>query len=481
MEKAIEHITIDYKNKGGILQCSPHILKLIREHFSVKNPVYMQQRFAARKYVITPSGAFQTGLWFDISNYISSLTIPVKLTLTPEFQKHIKPSLNISKIENIDGFEYYDYQRKTIEEFIKNGRGIGLLATAAGKSLIFAGFCKTLIANNPDIKIVMIVPNVGLLNQLYKSFITEYNVPQITRWGDGYVPDITKNIIIANSQILLSDIKTSLTLLEDFDIVLVDEVHTLGERKNKINKIIQNIHTPNKFGLTGTLPSNLLSAWNIIGKTGPVLIHETAKSIISKGTAADVCIKIIKCAHTKKPDDPDPSDPSPLARYLKEVEFIQSSEGRNNLIVKLANKISSNVLILVDSIAYGTKLFELMNKLEGKEVYFIQGSVETEERARIQALMEAQSNIICIAMTKIFSTGISIKNLKYVIFTRIGKSNIQIAQSIGRSMRKHADKEISTIFDICDVLYYSAEHLLERIKLYGEEKIKFEVKNIKLT
>ena len=86
--------------------------------------------------------------------------------------------------------------------------------------------------------------------------------------------------------------------------------------------------------------------------------------------------------------------------------------------------------------------------------------------------MEEKNEIVCIAISKIFSTGISIKNLHNIIFAAIGKARIKIIQSIGRSLRLHHSKEIATIFDIADSsLTYGFKHYQERKRLYDSEKI----------
>ena len=90
----------------------------------------------------------------------------------------------------------------------------------------------------------------------------------------------------------------------------------------------------------------------------------------------------------------------------------------------------------------------------------------------MRALMEEMSGIVCIAISKIFSTGISVKNLHNIIFASIGKARIKIIQSIGRSLRLHHTKTIATIFDLADTcLTYGYKHFEERKRLYATEKI----------
>ena len=93
----------------------------------------------------------------------------------------------------------------------------------------------------------------------------------------------------------------------------------------------------------------------------------------------------------------------------------------------------------------------------------------------IRKLMEEQDNVACIAISKIFSTGINIKNLHNIIFAAIGKARIKIIQSIGRSLRKHASKKRATIFDIWDNLRYGNKHVVERLALYDREQIPYSV------
>jgi superfamily II DNA or RNA helicase len=133
---------------------------------------------------------------------------------------------------------------------------------------------------------------------------------------------------------------------------------------------------------------------------------------------------------------------------------------------------------MVDRIAHGEELLRVLQKNTDKAVHFVHGAVEIEEREMIRKLMEEQDNIACIAISKIFSTGINIKNLHNIIFAAIGKARIKIIQSIGRSLRKHVSKKRATIFDIWDNLRYGNKHVVERLALYGREQISYSVTEI---
>jgi superfamily II DNA or RNA helicase len=201
-----------------------------------------------------------------------------------------------------------------------------------------------------------------------------------------------------------------------------------------------------------------------------------------KGVASKVRVKVIICDHSGEPDKPIKIGNNPLpptAFYEKEREFVYLSPLRNKIIHQLCSKLDGNMLILVDTLDYGELLLEKLKTLNRK-VYFIRGSMSTEDRQKIIQEIEENDDVIAIAMTQIFSTGISVKNLKYLVFTAIGKSNVKISQSIGRIMRLHENKDEAIIFDIADNTDYSMSHLRQRLALYKKETIPFEIKRLKL-
>ncbi len=93
--------------------------------------------------------------------------------------------------------------------------------------------------------------------------------------------------------------------------------------------------------------------------------------------------------------------------------------------------------------------------------------------------MEVDDNIICIAISKIFSTGINIKNIHNIVFATPGKAKVKLIQSIGRGLRLHENKSLLKVFDFADNLHYSNKHLRKREKLYSTEKLNYEIKNIR--
>lgn len=472
----VEKIQINLKGKSGQIVCSNKLLKMIRERFSIKNPSYHSRRFAPRLYAITPSGAFQIGLWNEIQSYIYSLSIPVNIKVSKDFQVRFSPKTNIFSLSEVEGYSYYDYQEETLAQFIEHGRGISLIATGGGKSVIQAGLVKTFLDHYPHYKILIVVPNVSLLNQLYYSFTGDFGIKSVTRWGDGHIPDLSNNVLIANNQILINDIPYTISVVKNYNVVIVDEVHTINEKKNKISKVIHNIDTPFKFGLTGTLPDSMMGAWNVVGKIGPIVYEKNSFELRKQETISEVEIRILLCKHSKKPISTVPFV-SPQDPYIFEYDYVVANKKRNDMIAKIAEKLEGNTLIAIDRLNH---IDELKKSLQNskKKIFVITGETPTEERTNIQNTMDQEDNIICIAMSKCFSTGISINNLHYAIFTYMGKGGVKTVQTIGRTVRKHPSKKKAIIFDVADDLTYSTRHLKERVKIYKDQKIDYKITKI---
>ena len=225
-------------------------------------------------------------------------------------------------------------------------------------------------------------------------------------------------------------------------------------------------------GFTGSLPENKFDFWSINRIFGPVIYYKKSVELREDKYISKVRVVGLELTYKTIPKFTKPSMSEPTAGYEEEITWLHTNSFRNSVISRLVNKLDTNTLVLVDRIAHGEHLLEHLKANTDKQVFFIQGSIEVEEREDLRRLMEETSGVVCIAISKIFSTGISIKNLHNIIFAAIGKARIKIIQSIGRSLRLHHTKQIATIFDVADVcLNYGYKHYEERKRLYQTENI----------
>jgi superfamily II DNA or RNA helicase len=471
-------LTLSSNGYSGQINTDPNTLALIRENFSIKNPAHRgrNNRFApSRLYCITPSGKFELGMLKNISSYLDSKQSFYNIDTSLEKKFNVGFSDPIIKKYSMI---YRDHQEKSIKIAIEKGRGVICIPTAGGKTLIMAGIIESmrLSMGKPNAKALVIVPSLQLVTQSTKDF-EDYGMEKVTKWSGDNIPDPNATTIVAGTQILLSE-KSDLSILDEIDILLVDEVHGL-RKGNEINKVLQLVNTDYKFGFTGTLPPSLIDQWNIIGKIGSILYQEKTSDLQDKKYVSNFKIMILEVMHNNIPTFHH-NEARPSEAYEKELEFLTNNSRRNEIITNLALKVKNNTIIMVDRIEHGILIEELLkNKSENdRPVYFIRGSMEMEEREKIRSLMEDRSDVIVVAISKIFSTGINIPNLHNIIFASAGKAKIKIMQSIGRALRLHPTKEMANIFDIADNTKYGRRHLNDRIVLYTTEKYNYEKTNI---
>lgn len=471
---------IDKKPNKGIL--SGEEFAAVREHFSVENPAAKFSRFSRRipfrKYMITPAGRFDIGIYYEIIKYVKNNFDGVKIEKTDEFKKQIRPTYKAKPTPL--KLELRDYQEKIVNTCITLGRGVVVLATAGGKTLTMASMIQAYynMSNKQQFTCLVVVPDIGLVNQTNSDFI-EYGVTfSHCKWTGDNTLNLQCNVIVCNMGILQSK-KSDLSFLPHVDLLVVDEVHKLRSG-NKINKILDKIVTTSKFGFTGTMPENKEDQWNVIGKMGPILYTKNSYQLREEKYIVKAKVLILKLMYRDyQPDyDYDP-DFNPLKKYKKELDFLKDSTYRNQIIEKLCSKFNNNSLLLVDYIEHGALLYAILStKLTDKQVYFIRGEVEVSEREKIRKLMENSSNVVCIAISKIFSTGINIKNLHYIMFCAGGKAKVKIIQSIGRGLRQHESKTMLTIVDLADQLHYGKQHMKKRVQLYDDENFNYEYRTI---
>ena len=461
------------------------LLPIIREKFSVvnKNARFVKKhigRSIDRIYSITPSGRFDIGLFRDIKKVIDGLDAPVKYVYSDAFKSTCIPQFPFyaDPLPSL-GLTPYDYQATSVEKMLRFGRGVILIGTGGGKTFIMSLFTKAVRLQQPSSKFLIVVPTIQLVEQTYSDFIEYgFTTDDISKWSGDY-PYQSTDIIVASTSILQSK-SSDLRPLLDIDVLLVDEVHVL-KKGNSINKVLDKIPTHHRYGFTGTMPEETIDQWNVRGKIGSILFEKNSDELRGGKFISEAKIDIIKIhynmnslkdLHTRLESTP--------TKYISELEFMIESNFRNKTIMDTAVVSRNNTLIMVDRIAHG-ELFEQMLNIRktDKQIYFIQGDVAVDEREKVRDLMEQEDNIICIAISKIFSTGINIKNIHNIIFATPGKAKVKLIQSIGRGLRLHESKDILRVYDFADNLHYSNKHLSKREILYSKEKLNYDISTVK--
>ena len=173
--------------------------------------------------------------------------------------------------------------------------------------------------------------------------------------------------------------------------------------------------------------------------------------------------------------------------YQQEMKFISEYAPRTNFIAKLCKAIGDdkNSLVLTQYKNHIDAIAEALEKI-GKTVYVVTGDTPVHERTAVRKLAEQENGIVIVATYGVYSTGINIKNLQYMIMATGSKSLIRVLQSIGRGLRRDGKANKITVIDIIDDFgwkkkkNYIVNHFFERIKIYVGEKFKYKIKNINI-
>ena len=372
-----------------------------------------------------------------------------------------------------------DYQSEAIWYGISKNRGMLISPTASGKSLIIYALIRYYNLLLKDKKILILVPTTSLVEQMYSDFIDYgWDDKYLHRIYQGHEKDTDKPVIISTWQSLY---KLDKKYFENFGCVVGDEAH-LFKSKSLTTIMTKLINCKYRFGMTGTLDGTQTHRLVLEGLFGKVKKVTTTKELIDKDTLASLKIKCIVLKH-KEEDCKAVKD----LKYSEEIQYIVSHKTRNDFISRLCDNLSGNTLCLYQLVEkHGLVLYNLMKDFNRK-VFFIHGGVDTEDREKIRAITEKETNAIIIASYGTFSTGINIRNLHNVVLASPSKSRIRVLQSIGRGLRKSDKGDIyTTLLDIADDFSYkdrknfTLNHFLERINIYNEEQFEYKIDKIRI-
>ena len=365
-----------------------------------------------------------------------------------------------------------DYQYKAIYEALRYNRRLLLSPTASGKSLMIYALVRYHI--NVSRNVLIVVPTTSLVEQMYKDFESygwrTKDCHKIYAGADKYTDH---NVIITTWQ---SIYKEPRKWFDRFDVVIGDEAHQF--KAKSLTTLMSKLHKCKyRIGFTGTLDGANVNQLVLEGLFGRCSKVTKTNELIQQGYLAKLKVKIILLKHEEKL----------FEGYQDEIDYLVDHEGRNKFIRNLAVDLKGNTLILFNYVErHGLPLYNLINSHTDKPVYFVHGGVDVEDREDVRQLTEQSANAIIVASYGTFSTGINIKKLHNIIFASPSKSRVRNLQSIGRVLRKGENKSQATLYDIADDIStdrgnnYTLNHLMERVKIYNEEKFDYEIINVKI-
>ena len=363
------------------------------------------------------------------------------------------------------------YQIEGVYDALRRNRRLIVSPTGSGKSLMI--YAVTRYHQEHGRKILIVVPTTSLVEQMYKDFIQYgWNIEELAHRiyaGKDLMSDCS--VIISTWQ---SIYKQDRKWFRQFSVIIGDEAHQF-KSKSLVSIMTKLDDAKYRYGFTGTLDGTQTHKWVLEGLFGPSYKIVNTKELQEAGYLAKLEIKVLLLKH----------DPKIFETYEDEVQYLITNEKRNKFIKNLALDLKGNSLILYSRVAtHGQVLYDLINSND-RQVFFVHGGVDTEQREQVRELIEQENNAIIIASYGTFSTGINIRRLHNIIFASPSKSRIRNLQSIGRVLRKGKGKSLATLYDVADDTKkgskqnYTLNHLIERIKYYNEEKFNYDIIQIK--
>ena len=446
------------------VDCERSIAKELSDFFTftVPNyqftPAYKKRNYTFNTSEITSSGS--PGYPGGIDEFIESLNL----------------SVNNKKIEP------HSHQIDAVSHSIKNGRTLLLSPTGSGKSLIIYILLRYYLSIIPkDKKILIVVPTTSLVSQLFSDFkdyssMDDWSVDDnVHKIFSGQSKETEKQVIISTWQSLY---KIDPRYFWDFEVAFGDECH-LFKAKSLTGLMEKLTKAKYRFGTTGTLDGSKTHKLVIEGLFGRVFKTTTTKELIEKDLLSQLEIDCLIFGYNQQE-----IETIKRASYQDEMAWIIKNTRRNAFICDLAASLKGNTLVLFNFVEkHGIPLYD---KLKDKkdDVYLIHGGTDVDQREEIRHIVDNNKNSTLVASYGTCSTGINIKNIHNIIFTSPSKSVIRVLQSIGRGLRKSNQKDKVKVYDIADNLCYkkwrnhTMRHLDERVKIYNNEKFRYNLISI---
>ena len=352
----------------------------------------------------------------------------------------------------------HNYQKKALQEILKNNTGILEAPPGYGKTIIALA---TLVYRKQST--LIIVHTRELLAQWIQKIGDVLGIEK----GDvgiigGGKEKIGKKITVATYQSLVR--KNLKIIVDKIGYVIVDECHRVPA--NTFQKVVKEFKARYLLGLTATpfrkdklQKLMFLYMGEIIHRIDPDKISSELKGVDS----------ILEIRHT----DFYPTFEK-INKYKKIIEALTEDENRNDLIVRdIIGEYSLDKSILVLTGRKGHCL-EISQRLGQKVKHSVlTGNLSQKVRREILRDYKDKKTRVLIATGQLIGEGIDLPFLNTLFLVFPTSSKTKLIQYIGRVQRKNKGKSISKVYDYYDQ-YVSVLNIMfqKRKKIYKKLGIK---------
>jgi DNA repair protein RadD len=354
----------------------------------------------------------------------------------------------------VKGIKLRGKQLEQITAANKRKRGLIQSATGTGKTVVQAGIAST----HPKLKVLILSHTTDIVEQTYEKFI-EYGLTDVCKvYGSD---PLTNRIVVSTRQ---SWVKRAAEHRDEFDIIMIDEVHHVQKFLSEYEHILTNCSAPIRLGFTATIPKDDEAMITLEGLLGPVINQYDVNDAVNDGILAKPKVKIVKA--------PDLYIPKRTRYQDVYKQGIVENIERNRLIAQLVRDNTAtgqSVLCMITQIKQGKEIQTILANEFNLDVPFVHGLTQKEERRLVKKALN-RKKVKAVISSSVWTEGVDIPSLDVLIVGALGKSETRTLQFVGRGLRKTDDKRQMLIIDIFDNSHpYLISHFGERISLYSEK------------
>jgi superfamily II DNA or RNA helicase len=360
-----------------------------------------------------------------------------------------------------------DYQVEAINVFLKNIQSIQVLATGSGKTLMTSVLSHKI---EPYGRSLVVVPSKDLVLQTEADYI---NMGLDVGVFFGLRKEYTKTHTICTWQSLNSLFKNTKNgeaqipfdeFIENVACVIIDEAH--GIKAAALLDMLTGVmaRIPIRWAVTGTLPKEDFEKRSLQVAIGDVEGTIKASDLQDKGVLSNCHVNVIQMI-----DHPE------FKMYQDELRYLLETEGRLQYMADMITRVSAdgNTLVLVDRVEAGNTIASLI-----PGAVFLSGASKSASRKEQYDSIATSDNKVTVCTYGIAAVGINIVRMFNLVLIEPGKSFIRVIQSIGRGLRKGADKDFVNIYDVTSTCKFSKRHLTKRKQFYTEAKYGYSVAKV---
>ena len=342
---------------------------------------------------------------------------------------------------------------KAVETLLSNGKGVLVLGTGTGKSLIMS-----LIADILQEPLLLIAPNKELIEQNLEECL-EQGIP--VEDTAVYCAGLKRKEVGKLTFCTIKSAKADINAFKHFNYAIIDECHMASKKNGEMWKFFKAIGVNSYCGLTAT-PYRI--DYFMKGQKIELITEGKAKSF--NNIAYNLPLQTIldlevwsKVKYEIIPFDTSTLVPKTSSDEYTEVSIqkaMKSQNVNNNILVKVRKLLkegAESILVFVESLEVA-EIFK--EHTPGSEV--ITHLTSTKERKRIVDEFKS-GNIKVIYNLNTLTTGFDYRALQYVILGKPTRSFIKHIQTIGRVVRKHKDKKYGTVIDFVGNINSLGTHL----------------------